>query len=185
MRWIFAGLAVACSVAGCVASPVPQRVVQLPPGVFGVYQDNDVGAINQAAWAFASPANTQGNPIEATKAVVALEYLPAELSENPRWVAMDAAVSVHMARARDDLRRILGVRPGAPSQLVVNALLALSWDLQAGNQPGANQVLESPVFTLPPAQTMQILSNLPYVQEANLATARAQSQVQLEGARSP
>ncbi|MDB5399368.1 MAG: hypothetical protein JWQ55_1386, partial [Rhodopila sp.] len=45
-----------------------------------------------------------------------------------------------------------------------------------GNQPAAMAVLASPVFTQPPEQTLRILSNLPYVQQANLATSRAEAE---------
>ena len=55
--------------------PASRNTPYLPPGVYGVYEDNAIGAINQSAWAFASPANTRGNPVDAAKAVVALEYL--------------------------------------------------------------------------------------------------------------
>jgi hypothetical protein len=162
--------------AACATLPASRDTPYLPAGVYGMYEDNDIGAINQSAWAFSSPANTSGNPVDAAKAVIALEYLSGELRENPRWVGMDAATKLHMAQARDDLRRILGIRPDAPSQLVVNALLQLSAGLQFGNQAGAAQALTSPVFTYPPQQTMQILSHLPYNQTANLATARAEAQ---------
>jgi hypothetical protein len=170
-------LIVAVSLGGCGSLPATERTPYLPPDVFGSYEDNDVGAINLASWAFASPANTRGNPVEAAKAVVALEYLTGELAENPRWIEVDASIPLHLGRARADLRQILGIRPDAPPQLVVNALLALSLDLQSGNQPAALQVLASPVFTLPPGQALQRLSNLPYVQEANLATARADAEM--------
>jgi hypothetical protein len=162
--------------AGCATLPATQRTPYLPPGVFGVYQDNDIGAINYSAWAFASPGNTQGNPAEAARAVVALEYLPGELTESPRWAGMDSSIKVRMDLARNDLRRILGIRPDAPPQFVVNAMLALAANLQAGNQPAALQVLAAPPFTLPPEQTLQLLANMPYVQEANLATSRAEGQ---------
>ena len=56
----------------------------------------------------------------------------------------------------------------------MNTLLALSLDLETGNGSAAMQVLTSPVFTQPPERTLQLLSNLPYVQQANLATARAE-----------
>jgi hypothetical protein len=144
--------------------------------VYGVYEDNDIGAINQSAWAFASPANTRGNPVDALKAIVALEYLQGELKENPRWISMDSSIPFRLGQARDELRKIVGIRPDAPPQIVVNTLLALSLDLETGNRPAAMQVLASPLFTLSPEQTLQILSNLPYVQEANLATTRAQQQ---------
>lgn len=169
-------LASALSLAGCATLPGTQATPFLPPGVFGVYQDNDVGAINFAAWALASPGNTRGNPIEAARSVIAMEYLAGELSENPRWVGMDAAVKFRMRQARDDVRRTVGIRPDAPPQLVVNVMLQFVADLQVGNRPAAMQVLNAPVFSQPPPATLQVLANLPYVQSANLATARAEEQ---------
>jgi hypothetical protein len=166
----------ALSLAACATLPPTPSTPYLPPGVYGVYQDNDTGAISQSAWAFASPGNTAGNPIEAARAVIALEYLPGELRENPRWVAMDRAIKLRMGLARDQVRSILGIRPDAPPQLVVNTMLALSQNLGSGNRPAAMEVLASPIFTLAPDRTLQILSNLPYVQEANLATTRAENQ---------
>jgi hypothetical protein len=162
------------SVVGCTSLPATRNTPFLPAGVFGVYEDNDIGAINQSAWAFASPANTSNNPIEAARAIIALEYLSGELAENPRWVGMDNSVKLRMNQARGDVRQIVGIRPDAPPQLVVNALLQLSWNLQTGNQPAAINALQSPVFTQPPTATLQMLSHLPYVQTANLATARAE-----------
>ena len=167
--------------AACATLPATQDTPFLPPGVFGVYLDNDVGAINYSSWAFASPANTRGSPVGAARAIIALEYLAGELKENPRWIKIDAAIPIHLDRAREDIRGFLGIRPDATPQLVVNALLALSFALQTGNQPAATQILSAPLFTQPPAQTLQRLSNLPYVQEANLATLRADSEMLADG----
>jgi len=98
---------------------------------------------------------------------------------------MDSSIPLHMAAARDELRQTLGIRTGTPSQLVVNTLLALNLDLQTGNQPAAITVLGGPIFTLPPEQTLHILSNLPYNQQANLATSRAEDEeLPVGGARS-
>ena len=165
----------AVCLAACSPVPLAQRAPILPPGVYGTYEDNDIGAINQSAWAFASPANTRGNPVDAVKAVVALEYLSRELQQNPRWVSLPASVKVHMARARDELRQIVGIRPDASSQMAVNALLGLALDLETENQAATMTVLQSPVFIRPPEETLRVISNLPYVQEANLATARAEA----------
>ncbi len=162
--------------SACATLPATQQTPFLPPSTFGIYEDNDTGAINLASWAFASPANTRGNPVEAARAVIALEYLAGELKENPRWFSMDDAVKRRMGLARDDLRQVLGIRPDVPPQVVVNTLLALNADLFSGNQPAAMQVLSAPIFIRPPEQTLQVLSNLPYVQEANLATSRAAGQ---------
>jgi hypothetical protein len=173
----------AFALGGCATVPAAQRTAYLPPGVFGVYQDNDTGAINLAAWAFASPANTRGNPAEAARAVIALEYLPAELTANPRWVGMDGLVKRRLAIARDEMRGVLGIRPDAPSQLVVNAMLALFVDLQAGDRAATTQVLASGLFTFPPEQTLQVLSDLPYMQTANLATSRVANQTLVSDAQ--
>src|SRR3954447_11210856 len=176
MRALLTMPLLALCLTACATLPASRNTPYLPAGVWGMYQDNAIGAINQSAWAFASPANTRGNPVEAAKAVIALEYLAGELRENPRWVGMDAAIKLHMGQARDGLRQIIGIRQDAPPQFVVNALLQLSAGLQFGNQAEAAQALASLVFTYSPQQTMQILSNLPYNQTANLATARAAAQ---------
>jgi hypothetical protein len=176
MRALITIPVVAITLAACATLPATRNTPYLPAGIYGTYEDNDIGAINQSAWAFASPANTRNDPIDAAKAIVALEYLSGELKENPRWIGMDASIAVHMTQARNDLRDIMGIRPDAPPQLVVNTLLALSLDLETGNRPAAMQVLASPLFTHPPEQTLQILANLPYVQQANFATARAEEE---------
>jgi hypothetical protein len=176
MRNAIGGVVLALVLGGCATLPATRDTPYLPPGVFGVYQDNDTGAINTAAWDFASPANTRGNPAEAARAVVALEYLPGELVENPRWAGMDSLVKRRLGIARGDVRAVLGIRPDAPPQLVVNGMLALFTGLQLGDQTAVTQVLASGLFTLPPEQTLRVLSDLPYVQTANLATTRVANQ---------
>ncbi|HVY17918.1 MAG TPA: hypothetical protein VHB27_22055 [Rhodopila sp.] len=162
--------------AACATLPGTASTPYLPASVFGIYEDNDIGAINYAAWAFASPANTRGNPLAAMRAVIALEYLPGELTESPRWIGMDGSIKLRLAQARDEVRQILGIQPNVPPQVVVNALLWASNALQAGDQPAALHALAAPGFTLPPPVMLERLSNLPYVQDANLATSRAQAQ---------
>jgi hypothetical protein len=168
--------------AACATLPGTPATPYLPPGVFGTYQDNDVGAINYAAWAFASPDNTRGNPVAAMRAVIALEYLPGELRENPRWVGMDSTIKTRMAEALLQVRQILGIRPDAPPQLVVNVMLFASNALLAGDKASALEVLSGPWFSLGPDQMLARLTNLPYVQDANLATARAEAQSFPQGA---
>jgi hypothetical protein len=159
--------------SGCATLPPSGDTPQLPPSVFGMYEDNDVGAINLASWAFASPGRTQNNPIDAAKAVISVEYLAGELRASPRWVSMSFVVKQQMVEARADLRRVLGIRPDAPPQLVVNVLLQVIGALQAGDQSAALQALAAPGFTFAPPQTMAVLSNLPYVPTANYASSGA------------
>jgi hypothetical protein len=162
--------------AACTSVERPPDVPVLPPSLFGLYQDNDIGAINLAAWAFASPARTRNNPVDAAKAVIAIEYLPGELSKSPRWLMMSPLTKQQMFTARDDVRRTLGIPQNVPPQLVVNALLQAMPALYAGNLQAASLVFAPPAFTLPPGQTVQILANMPFIRSANIATMDAMSQ---------
>lgn len=164
------------ALAGCGTLPPTEQTPYLPPSLYGLYEDDDVGAINFAAWAFAVPARTRNNPEAAARAVVAVEYLAGELRQNPRWVDMSPLTKHQMVDAKADLRRLLGIDPATPPQGVVNALLAFAWNIRFGNHPAALQALTAPGFTRRPLQTLQILANMPYVQSANIATANAEGQ---------
>ncbi len=151
-------LTAALALGACAPTP-PPSTAQLPPGAFGGNDDNDIMAINTAAWAFSNPARTHGNPINAVRAVLAIEYLGGELSSSPRWNFMSPLTKLSMLQAREEVRETLGIAPDAPSQAVANALLALS-----GNPTpaAAAQLLKPPVFTLPPEETLARIENLPY-----------------------
>ena len=173
-----------CLAATCCAAVPPRpQPAELPPGVYGIYQDNDVGAINQSSWAFAAPSRTLGNPVDAAKAVLAVDYLADELVANPRWLVVSPITKQQMLEARADTRRAVGIAPDAPSQLVANALLQTVSGLQTGNQAAVMQALALPVFTLPPERTMQVLTDLPYIRSANIATSEAAIQALLQGDR--
>ena len=168
------------TLSACATAPPSIESPALPPGVFGVYQDNDVGAINQSSWAFASTRRTLNNPIEAARAVIAVEFLAYELHSNPRWVGMSGPSKLGMVQARTDTRRALGIAPNAPPGIVVDALLRFIVALRAGDQASAIQALDAPVFRLPAPQTMQILSNLPFIPSANQATLQAANEESLQ-----
>lgn len=89
---------------------------------------------------------------------------------------MDQSVKNHMVEARNQLREVMGIPLAVPTQVVVNAMLQLADDLFAGDRTDALRVLSSPTFSQPPERTLYLLSNLPYVREANLATTRAEQQ---------
>jgi hypothetical protein len=168
-----ASMLCAALLSGCAVTPPSAEPPILPPDVFGVYQDNDVGALNLASSAFAAPRRILGDPIDAARAVIAVEYMADELRRNPRWIGISAASTFGMVRARTDTRRVLGIAPDAPPQQVVNALLRFIVALEAGDQAAALATLSGPAFTLPAPKTLQILYNLPYIQSANQATLQA------------
>ncbi len=164
------------SLAACSAATPPPDTAQVPFAAFGT-MDNDVGAANVASAAFASPARTANDPVDGARACAAIDYLAGELSSNPRWVTLSPFTKQEMLQARVDVRAVLGVAPGAPSQIVVGALLQFASAWQAGNQQVALQFLGPPAFLRGPQQTLQILANLPYIATANRASIDAANQM--------
>jgi hypothetical protein len=173
MRLRIAMCVLCVAVSGCATLPATGVTPYLPPGVYGIYEDNDLGAINQSAWALASAARIRNDPVDAAKAVIAVEFLAAELQSNPRWAGMSVNVTSEMERAQVELRQVVGIRPDAPPQIVINSLLEVADALSAGNESAALQALGNSAFARPPAQTLAILTNLPYVPSANYATMAA------------
>jgi hypothetical protein len=163
------------AVGACSVRPPPDTAV-LPFAAFGT-MDNDVAAANQAAWAFAAPERIANNPVDAARAAAAIDYLAGELASNPRWLMISPLTKQEMVQARIDVRQVLAIVPNTPSQVVVNALLRFASEWQAGNQTDAMQALAVPGFTLPPEQTLRVLSNLPYIRSANLAGIDAANQM--------
>ena len=168
----FIAVLLCLTLTACGAVSPPPDTAQLPPGAFGT-TDNDMAAANQASWAFASAGRTRDNPVDGARAVAAVDYLAGQLGSSPRWNAVSSLTKQQMLQTRADLRQALGIVSNAPSQVVVNALLQFASAWQSGNQPAALQALAIPAFTLPPQQTVQVLSNLPSIPSANLATTSA------------
>jgi hypothetical protein len=172
---------VVCAIlAGCAAITPPPDTAQLPFAAFGTL-DNDTAATGLAASAFAVPARTANDPVDGARACAAIDYLAGELSTNPRWISISPLAKQKMLQARVDVRQVLGIRPDAPSQIVVNSLMQFAAAWQYGDQTTAMHMLSAPVFTLGPEQTLQILSNLPMISSANLASMDANTQMQMGG----
>lgn len=165
-------LALALPLGGCAVTPMPSTAY-LPPGAFGGNSDNDAMAINTAAWAWANPARTHRNLINATHAVMAIEYLGGQLTSDPRWTWMSQRTKLEMQGARTEVREAVGIAPNAPSQAVANALLAFSIN---PTEATAARVMTPPVFVLPPEQVVARIDNLPYIPLAAQATAMANAQ---------
>jgi hypothetical protein len=139
--------------------------------------DNDVAAANQSSWAFAAPGRTRNDPVDAARACAAIDYLAGELSSNPRWLQVSPLTKQQMLQARVDVRRVLGIDPGIRSQIVVDALMGFAAARQANDRQAALQALAAPGFILSPPQMVQLLSDLPYVPSANIASLDAAQQM--------
>ena len=162
--------------AACGSLPPPPDTAQLPPGVFGPL-DQVTQAVQIAQYAFSDPSHTYGDPAAGAQAVLAMDYIAGELNTGPRWAYIPATTQLQLLQARQQTRAAVGIAPGAPSQVVVDSLVNARRNLQTGNQAAAQAALANPAFTLPPAETLKKLSNLPYIQAANVATSRAAESV--------
>jgi hypothetical protein len=99
---VFIRLAIAslCSaVAAC--TPLPDTAT-LPFAAFGTME---------AAWAFAAPARTANDPVDAARAAAGVDYLAGELSSNPRWLMVSPLTKQQMLQARLDVHSVLGIAP--------------------------------------------------------------------------
>ncbi len=174
MRRALAALALAVAACGQLAPPPPDTAV-LPRGVFGT-GDQDLPAAVYASNAFADAKQTYGNPEAGAQAVLALEYIAGQLNTAPRWAYLDPAIRSGLLMARVQARQAAGIAPGAPSQLVVDCLLAARNDLASGDPAAAARALD-PAVPGGGAKAVQALANLPYLRDANLATQQAASQM--------
>ena len=158
-----------------LASCSPPVDTAVMPPVTGLVDPNN--AIFYANWAFASPARTRNDPVSAARAVAALDYAAGAINTNPRLMFMSLVINAEMLDARQAVRRVLGIPPTTPSQAVVNSMVAVSLALSSGNRTEALAALNAPIFTLGPEQTLAVLTNMPLVRQANIATSQAQGAI--------
>ncbi len=171
-----AALMLAAGLAACGPLPPPPDTARLPPAAFGPL-DQDVPATQYAEYAFADAARTYGNPAAGAQAVLALDYIAGELNTSPRWASIGATTQMELLQARVATRAAVGIAPNAPSQLVVDSLLAARTDLTAGNQAAAVAALTNPAFPAGGDAAIKALANMPYIQIANVATTHAANQL--------
>jgi hypothetical protein len=159
----------------CQLAPVP-TTGYLPPDAFSttaVGQDTTLAAVQEAAYAFAYPGRMQGRPAEMALAVASLDAMAGQFSTSGRWYGMSWIPQQEMLDARTEVRGILGIPDSAPSQLVIDRLMAASRALNNGDQKAALAALSGPAFTKPPEQTLAILAHFPPAPVANQATMAA------------
>ena len=147
------------------------------PGVAGtVGIDQDVQAVNYAAWAFADPARTRGNPAAGAYAASCMDYIAGALYVEPRWSNIDPLTKEQLLHGRAELRQALGIPPGAPSQLVVTSLFNATQALAAGDQRAALAALSNPAFP-DPSGVLARVASLPYLQQANVGSLNAANEL--------
>ena len=170
--WPTAAL-LAISLAGCgpLVPFVPDYAVVPPTGPGTI--NPDVTAVHQAQWAFADSGRLRGRPVEAARAVANMDYIAGKLYVSPRWAHISALTKMQLLEGRQDVRAVMGVAPGVPSQTVVNRYSAAAKALYAGDQAAAAQLLGPPMSTVSGEQVIAHLYDMPYVKMANISTMRA------------
>jgi hypothetical protein len=154
--------------AGCTAPVDTARM----PQVSGLGGPSN--SILYTAWAFASPARIRNDPASAARAVAALDYLGGVLNTDINWSSQAPLIGSEMLHAREAVRQVLGIAPTAPSQEVVNSMVSVSLFLGSGDRAAALQTLSAPIFTLGPERTLAVLTDMPAVRVANIATQHAE-----------
>ena len=165
---------IALSLSACAGvQPFVPDTARIRPGTFGTILDPDVYAVYQAQWAFALPSRTYGRPLEAARASAAMDYIAGQLNTSPRWANISAITKMQLLQGREEMRQALGIRPGVPSQAVVDTLAGISNALIADDQAAALTLANAPIFAAPGEPVLARLSDMPYVQMANVSTMRA------------
>ncbi len=162
--------------AGCAMVTPPPSTGYLPANAFDgrvIGEDPAIAATNEARWAFSHPAAMRGRPAEMALAAASLDAMAGQFSTVGRWLGMNSLTKLEMLRARKVVRAELGIRPGAASQTVIDALVTISLDLRHGDRTAALAAAGGPAFTLPPRRTLAILAHFPATPIAERATAAA------------
>lgn len=161
---------------GCGAQTTYDSAI-MPRTSAGTPVLSDQGAIELSSYALGNRSSIEGHPGEAARAVASIDYLAGALYENPRWTGIPGQHKVNMQMGRQEVRQVLGVAPGTPSQVVVNDLIAAAQAFDAGDIAGARGALPASVFTLGPDQTIALLTHLPQLPAANVAAQRVNNDI--------
>ena len=154
----------------------PQDYVFLPADAVVGAGDPTRAAIINTAYAYGTPASLAGRPADAAVAVAQLDYLASEIPYGPRWREFDPTVGLLLQQARQEVRGYLGVSQEAAPQAVIDSFFAAARALRA-NDPAAVQRILAPPLVTNARQTLAHLSAMPLLPTANVATARAQQEL--------
>jgi GH24 family phage-related lysozyme (muramidase) len=154
--------------AGCAGSLRVDSAV-MPQGSFVATSDVDIDALYEASQALGvnstRPPTVQG----LARALADLEYVSGAFNTRARWIGIDGEATAGMLVARRETRNALGIPQDAPSQSVVNGLMAAS---RADSAQTMQAALADPIFTLGPQATEERLRNFPSLFSTPYAIAR-------------
>ena len=150
----------ALALAGCAAFP-PDNTATMPLNADGGPRLSQDQAISLASWALKDPATTAGNPARAARALAAEDWLAGQTMLFGNFGSYSPGDELSWQQFRQQARAAIGVAPTAPSQEMVDRLLAVDAALKAGQPDAAKAQLAAPIFSLGPDRTLAALANLP------------------------
>jgi hypothetical protein len=163
-------VAIVMTMAACASETLPDTAT-MPNGALNTNGDIDLRSLDVARYDFAHAI--KGDPARAAEAIAAVDYMGGKLNTSPRWVIMPSLYRAQMLQSREILRQFVGISPTAPSQAVVDTMLALAQAYRTQNQAEVQQLLGAPIFTVPPTEVATRLNDVPLMPLVNSATTGA------------
>ncbi len=166
------------ALAGCTQTPgtPPEDGIPLStlaPFSVPIGSDPVLTSVQVSAYYLADPPHRIADrPALAAQTLAQFEYAAVAL-QGPRFVSLNPLTQIQMANGRSALRRTIGIRDDAPPGLVIQALTEAAAALDRGDTAAAEAALARLPLVASPAETLSVLRRLPYVREANWASAFA------------
>jgi len=165
-------LLAAALLAGCGGTASLQTdTAVMPQNQYGGPVMNQTDAIALSSWALKDPATTAGNPELAARAIAAEDWLAGQSRLTGEFGLYGPVNESSWVIFRRQARNAIGVPYDAPSQVLVDSLLATADALKAGQTQAATAQLANPIFTKGPQATLAALANLPPLPGRTLAFA--------------
>lgn len=165
-----AALTLALGLGACGTVPPP---AELPRDASWSFLDPTRTAINNTAFAFATPVRLAGDPADAALAIAQAEHVAVALRHDQRYIDFSPMPQLMFAMARPEWRAALGVPDEVPPQAVIDALFGARRALLANDPTGAAEALRGPVFAEGGAAALDRLANLPPLPRTAAAAAAA------------
>lgn len=172
MTKAFLPLVVALAVGACAAQP-PAPGASLPPDAVVGAGDPLRSAVANTSIVFASPQQLAGRPAEAALAVAQMEFLAAELPNNPRFPSVSPTVGTQLMQARREWRMALGIPEATAPQPVIDSLFAAARAYRGGQADAAAAALPAAIFPEGGQTTLLRLASLPRLPMTNRAAVAA------------
>lgn len=153
--------------AACTPAAPPPTMPSPESG--SVTSDPIRRAIQEAGAFFRRPQPNR--PAEAARAIANIEFLAANVPIDPRWQASPATAITQLSQARSEGRRALDIDASAPSQGVIDGLLATATALESSDRTALTRALPRGIFRAGPEDTVRRLSQPPNIRSAGAALA--------------